>query len=282
MIQIVADTTCGIPLAQLHALGVHVLPQIITFGDKSYRDDTEIDIGTFLTKLAASKKLPGTAAPPPAIYAPIFQQILDAGDTALVIAPSEKLSGTFRSASVAAEEFHSDRIHILDSRTIAGGLGSLVLQARRWAKEGMEIETLKSKLSEMAAREKVYFVVDTLEYLYKGGRIGGATRLFGSILQIKPILTIQAGQVEPFTKVRTLKQALTSIVDLDRDLCRNNSNGHLTISHCAAEEQANQLKARLESELHLSDIPVFVVPPAIVVHTGPGVVTTSCFSTPKS
>ena len=281
MIQIVVDTTCGIPLTRLSAQGIHVLPQIITFGDVSYRDDTEIDTETFLTKLAASKQLPGTAAPPPAMYAPTFQKILDAGDTALVITPSDKMSGTYRSALVAAEEFHSDRIHILNTKTIAGGLGSLVLQASCWAKQGMEIETLKSKLSAMAARENVYFVVDTLEYLRKGGRIGGASRLVGSVLQIKPILTIKDGQVEPFDKVRTLKQALATIVDLDRAILRNNPNGHLTISQCAAEEQAIQLKAQLEKELHLTDIPIFVVPPAIVVHVGPGVVTTSCFSAPE-
>lgn len=281
MIQIVADTTCGVPLAQLQAQGIHVLPQIITFGDTSYRDDTEIDTETFLTKLAASKQLPGTAAPPPAMYTPIFQQILDAGDTALVITPSEKVSGTYRSALVAANEFQGDRIHVLDTGTIAGGLGSLVLQAKRWSEQGMEIETLKTKLREMAAREKVYFVVDTLEYLHKGGRIGGATRLIGSVLQIKPILTIKDGQVEPYDKVRTLKQAIAAIIDLDLEVCRNNPSGHLTISHCAAEAQAHRLKAHLEKELHLTDIPVFVVPPAIVVHAGPGVITTSCFSKPE-
>ena len=281
MIQIVADTTCGIPLAQLHAHGIHVLPQIITFGDTSYCDDTEIDTDTFLAKLAASKQLPGTAAPPPALFTSIFQKILDAGDIALVITPSEKVSGTYRSALVAAEEFQTDRIHVLDTRTIAGGLGSLVLQAKRWAEEGTEIEMLKAKLSEMALREKVYFVVDTLEYLHKGGRIGGAARLVGSVLQIKPILTVQDGQVETFDKVRTLKQAIATIININLEICRNNPNGHLTISHCAAEEQAQKLKARLEKELDLKDIPMFVVPPAIVVHVGPGVVTTSCFSAPE-
>ena len=171
MIQIVADTTCGIPLAQLQARGIFVLPQIITFGDKSYRDDIELDTNAFLKKLTAAKSLPGTAAPPPAMYTPIYQQILDAGDSALVITPSEKVSGTYRSALVAAEEFHSERIHVLDSGTIAGGLGSLVLLAKQWALDGMEIETLKRQLIAMAAREKVYFVVNTLEYLHKGGRI---------------------------------------------------------------------------------------------------------------
>ena len=281
MIQIVADTTCGIPLEQLKAEGIHVLPQIITFGDASYRDDIEIDTETFLSKLTAAKQLPGTAAPPPALYGPIFKSILDAGDTALVITPSLKVSGTYRSALIAAEEFQSGQIHVVDTGTIAGGLGSLVLQAKRWAQEGMDIETLKSRLSAMAAREKVFLVVDTLEYLYKGGRIGGATRLFGSVLQIKPILTVQDGQVEPYEKVRTLRQAIATILEIDLEICRNNPDAHLTISHCAAEEQASLLKARLESELELKDIPVFVVPPAIVVHAGPGVITTSCFTSPN-
>lgn len=281
MIQIVADTTCGIPLAQLQARGIFVLPQIITFGDRSYRDDIELDTNAFLKKLTAAKSLPGTAAPPPAMYTPIYQQILDAGDSALVITPSEKVSGTYRSALVAAEEFHSERIHVLDSGTIAGGLGSLVLLAKQWALDGMEIETLKRQLIAMAAREKVYFVVDTLEYLHKGGRIGGAARLVGSVLQIKPILTVQNGQVEPFDKVRTQKQALAAIMEIDLSICKDNPDAHLTISHCAAEDKAYRLKTHLEKELGISNIPVFVVPPAIVVHAGPGVITTSCFSAPE-
>jgi fatty acid-binding protein DegV len=100
-------------------------------------------------------------------------------------------------------------------------------------------------------------------------------------LQIKPILTVQDGQVAPYEKVRTLRQAIATILEIDLEICRNNPDAHLTISHCAAEEQASLLKARLESELELKDIPVFVVPPAIVVHAGPGVITTSCFTSPN-
>ncbi|MFZ3071532.1 MAG: DegV family protein [Anaerolineaceae bacterium] len=281
MIQIIADTTCGIPVEQLTAKGISVLPQIITFGDTSYRDDNEIDTETFLAKLRASKQLPGTAAPPPALYTPIFESILSAGDTALVIAPTQKMSGTYRSAMVAAEEFHSDRIHVIDSQTIAGGLGSLVLQAKQWADEGMAIETLKNSLMAMSARENVYFVVDTLEYLYKGGRIGGASRLFGSMLQIKPILTIKNGQTETFDKVRTSKQAIANIIEMDLKICRDNPKPYLTVSHCDAKAEAKRVAAYLQEQLNLPEVPIYIVPPAIVVHVGPGLITTSCFNAPE-
>ena len=164
MIQIIADTTCGIPVEKLKAQGIHVLPQIIIFGETTYHDDYELDTQTFMEKLLASKELPKTAAPPPTLYAPIYESILSAGDIALVIAPSQKLSGTFRSASVAAEEFHSEDIHIIDTKSIAGGLGSMVLQAKQWADEGMDIHTLLQNLESMMARERVYFMVDTLDY----------------------------------------------------------------------------------------------------------------------
>ncbi len=281
MIQIIADTTCSIPIAELEAKGIYVLPQIITFGDSSYRDDNEIDTETFLRKLRASKQLPGTAAPPPALYTPIYESILAAGDTALVVTPTQKMSGTYRSATVAAEEFHSENIHVIDSKTIAGGLGSLVLQAKRWADEGMDIETLKANLAAMAAREKVYFLVDTLEYLYKGGRIGGASRLFGSVLQIKPILTVTDGQVETFDKVRTFKQAMASIEAMDLKICQDNPKPFLTVCHCDAEDEANRVAASLKEQLNLPEVPVHIAPPAIVVHAGPGLITTSCFSAPE-
>ena len=281
MIQIIADTTCGIPVEKLKAQGIHVLPQIIIFGETTYHDDYELDTQTFMEKLLASKELPKTAAPPPTLYAPIYESILSAGDTALVIAPSQKLSGTFRSASVAAEEFHSEDIHIIDTKSIAGGLGSMVLQAKQWADEGMDIHSLLQNLESMMARERVYFMVDTLDYLYKGGRIGGASRLIGSMLQIKPILTFIDGQIEPFDKVRTASQALANIVEMDIEICKGNPGAHLTISHGGAESQAKLLAAELQDKLDLPDIPIYTCPPAIVVHASPGVISTSCFVKPN-
>jgi DegV family protein with EDD domain len=277
MIKIIADTTCGLPLDILKQAGIEILPQIITFGNETFRDDTDMDTESFLEKLRASKSLPGTAAPPPALYTPIFDNLLAAGDTALVITPSAKVSGTFRSATVAASEFHTDRIHILDSNTVAGGLGSLVLAAKKWADSGLSIDELKENVTEMASRERLFFLVPTLEYLHKGGRIGGASKLVGTLLKIVPILTIREGQVEPFDKVRTIKQAVRTMVDLTAEYCKDNPEPYLTVSQCDSEPLLTQVTQELTAATGIQDIPRYTVPPAIVVHAGPGLIETSCF-----
>lgn len=277
MIRIIADTTCGLPLEQLSNLGIDTLPQFITFGEVAYRDDTEIDTPTFIKKLRASSKLPGTAPPSPGFYNPLFKKYAQAGDTVVVLAPSSEVSGTFRNATVAADEFPNADIHIVDTRTVASGLGSLVLQAHKWTQAGMPVNTLKTEILNMASRERVYFLVDTLEYLHKGGRIGGASALIGSILQVKPILTLRDGKVQSFDKQRTLKRALASIKDLVIQICQSNPEPHLTVSHCEAEDTAIELAKEFKATLGLKDVPVYLIPPAIVVHAGPGVISVSCF-----
>ena len=279
MIKIIADTTCCIPVATLKAAGIEVLPQIITFGNDSYRDDTELDTATFLSKLRKAKELPKTAAPPHSLYTPIYEKILNAGDSALVITPSAEVSGTYRSAMIAAKEFDTDRIQIVDTRTIAGGLGSIVLQAQKWSNEGIGMEELVGKVQSMLKREYAFFIVPTLDYLLKGGRIGGAAKLVGTLLKIVPILTVDDGKVATFEKVRTLRQAKKRFINLIVEACKNNPDPHLSISHCDNIKGARELKSAVEKQLRIKDIPIYLVPPAIVVHAGPDLLSMSCFLT---
>lgn len=278
MIKIIADTTCGIPYPVLINAGIEVLPQLITFENESYRDDTEIDTESFLVKLHTSTTIPKTAAPPHALYTPIYQKILDDGDSALVISPSSEVSGTYRSAVTAAKEFNTNRIQIMDTRTIAGGLGSIVMQAKEWADSNMPMDELIQKVQTMALKERVYFMVPTLEHLHKGGRIGGAAKLIGNLLKIVPILTVKNGKVEPFEKVRTLKQANKQLISNIVKHCKNNPNPHITISHCDNQAEAEFLKQKLMDALQLQDIPIFITSPAIVVHVGPKAISVSFFS----
>lgn len=280
MIKIIADTTCCIPVERLQELGIDFVPQIITFGDKSFRDDFELSTETFLEKLRESKNLPGTAAPPPALYNTIYERILNAGDIALVLAPSAKLSGTFRSATVAAADFNSDRIYIIDTKTVAGNLGTLVLKAKEWAEQGMSISDLIERVQDMAACDQTYFLVPTMEYLHKGGRIGGAAKLIGTLLQIIPILTLRDGGIEVYDKVRSIKQATSNLVELNVSICENNPEAYLTIGQCDSQVLFDKISSRLKDRLELDEIPSFIAPPAIVVHAGPGLVVTSCFSRP--
>lgn len=277
MIKVIADTTCGLPLDELAALGVDVVPQIIIFDEKPYRDDSEIDTPTFLAKLKESKDLPKTAAPPPVLYEPMFEAYAKAGYSIVIPTPSTELSGTYRSAELAAEAHPDADVHILDTRTIAGGLGTLVKKAKQWGDEGKDAETIVEDLKALAGREVVYFLVDTLEYLYKGGRIGNASYLIGSVLQMKPILGIVDGKVTAIEKQRTSAKALKRVKELVLAECPHGEESNITISHCGGQEKAELFAAELAKELELESIPVYELPPAIVVHAGPGVVEVSFF-----
>ena len=278
MVRIVTDTTSGLPLEVARELGIPMLPQIIIFGETSYRDDTELDTATFLEKLRASPVLPKTSAPPPALYGPIFEELTANGDTVLCLHPSSEVSGTVQSAEVAARDFPSADIRIIDTRTIAAPLAAMVLLADGWAKEGLDADTIEARLNDLMARQQLYFVVDTLEYLRRGGRIGAAKALVGSLLKVKPILTLQDGQVAPFQQQRTARRALNRLKELVLERCPPSDDAHLSVMHADAEETARALAAEFQEGLGLSDVPLCELPPAIVVHGGPGILAASFFS----
>lgn len=279
MTRIIADTTCGLPLNELENLGIDVIPQIIIFDDVPYKDDHEIDTPTFLKKLSQAKTLPKTAAPPPALYEPLYKKYAKDGESIVIPAPSIDLSGTFRSAEVAAEMVPDADVHIIDTHTIAGGLGTLVKKAKEWADEGKSPQEIISQIEALAKREVVYFLVDSLEFLFKGGRIGNASYLIGSMLQMKPILGLDNGKVTAIEKQRTSAKALARLKELVLQQCPIGEECFITVSHCGGQERANQLAAQLAEELGLESIPVYEVPPAIVVHGGPGIISVSFFKT---
>ena len=266
---IVADTTCGLPRQILQQRGIPLIPQVVTFGDQSYHDDKDLDTATFLGKLKASPALPKTAAPEPALYFPIFEEARKMGESVIVVAPTAKASGTVRSAQTAAQEYRDVDIHVVDTQTISCNLGSLVLVADNMAKTGCSADEIVTKLNDMIPRGRLYFVVDTLEYLAKGGRIGGAKKLLAELLEIKPILQVKDGQIEPFEQQRTKKRALARLVEVTTESCKGGDNSHLCVLQVAAEKEAESLVEELKARISVSNIPIYELPPAIVVHAGP-------------
>jgi len=276
MVQIIADTLSSIPVSTAKELGIPFLPQIVIFGNDSFRDDTEMDSTLFLQKLRSSSQLPKTAAPPPDLYVPHFQRLKDKNETGIVVAPSATLSGTVSRAEVAALDFPGVDIRILDTRSIAGGLGELVLEADRYAKSGMDADTIVNKITELSKKSRTYFLVDTLEYLYKGGRIGGAKALFGSILQVKPILTLVEGRTEPAESQRTKKRALARLVELVKEEITRDGDAHLCISQNGADPaDIASLIDQFKTEFGVNAVPVYSLPPAILTHAGPGTISVS-------
>lgn len=282
MIHIIADTTSSIPVPEAKSLGISYMPQIIIFGSQSYRDDTEMDTATFLKRLRTSATLPKTAAPPPALYTPIYARLATKENTIIVLCPSAEVSGTYRSATVAAADFPNADIRIIDTRRIASGLGSIVLQATEWANQGMDADTLVTNIQNLMRCERTYFLVDTLEYLYKGGRIGGAKMLFGSILQVKPILMLKDGRTEPVETQRTKRRAQTRVKELILKNISRQTPIRLTIAHGDAAEEALRLAQELKTELGINEIPIYELPPAVIVHAGPGVLAFSFFIEPEA
>jgi DegV family protein with EDD domain len=279
MVRIIADTTCSLPPGLTRRLGITVMPQIIMFGEQTFRDDSELTTEQFLSRLRASPTLPKTSAPPPVLYGPVIRKILAGGDSILIVCPSAEVSGTLRSAEVAAQEFPDAPIHIIDMRTIAGMLGAAVLQADQWAKQGLPAEQILARLEALKPRQRTYFVVDTLEYLYKGGRIGGAKRLMGEMLQVKPILRVAEGKVDSFEQQRTRKRALSRLVELVEAECPPGDGSYLCLMEADAEEAAAGLAAELKSKMNVGEIPVYELPPAIVTHGGPGILAVGFYAT---
>ncbi|MCE5209868.1 MAG: DegV family protein [Chloroflexi bacterium] len=277
MIKIVADTLSCITVEEARLLDIPLLPQIIIFGEESYRDDTEINTETFLSKLKKAKELPKTAAPSPALYQPIFEKIIQAGDTPMVICPTSELSGTYRSAVVAAKEFPEVDIRIVDTRTLASGLGMIVRCAIQWANVGLSADEIEKRALEMASRERFYFMVATLEYLHKGGRLGNAQAIVGSVLQVKPILQLKNGIIENSGSQRTRKRALSYLCDLVNNECPHGQNAFLSVMHGAAPVDAAEMLARLRSITGIPSIPLYDLPAAILVHGGPGAFGVSFF-----
>ena len=277
MVTIFADTTSSIKVEEAKELGIEYFPQIIIFGDKSYRDDNEIDSNTFILKLTSSSVLPKTAAPPPGLYNPIIEKHLLLGNSIIVLTPSIKVSGTFRSAEVAKQDFPDADIRIIDTLSIGASLASIVKTANHYAKKGLSADEIVEKVENLKNRERNLFVVDTLEYLYKGGRIGGAKMLFGSLLQVKPLLCLKNGQVEPVESQRTSKKAISRLKELVLAECKESGCSMFSIQHGAAPEAAEDLASEFKKLLNLDEVLIYYLPPAFLTHSGPGVLGVSYF-----
>lgn len=269
-VRIVTDTTASLPAGYAQAHALEVVPQVIIFGAESYLEDYELTSQEFIRRLKSSSVLPKTAAPPPGTIIEAYRRLLAQADTIVSIHPSADVSGTIRSAQTAMEEFPGADIRILDMRTLGGNLGAMVMSAVEWAESGAGADEIVERLQAMIPRSRTYFVLRTLEYLQKGGRIGGAAALMGSLLQIKPILEIRGGRVEVLEKVRVQNRAVERLVDLVVQECPRSREARLCVMHADAPEDAQRVVAALATALGLDDIPLYHLGAAITTHGGPG------------
>jgi DegV family protein with EDD domain len=281
MTRIVADTTCGMAPQMARELGIPLIPQIINFGEESFREGVDIDHAGFMARLQTSRVLPKTAAPYPGDFIEAFERFIAEGESMICILPSADVSGTVRSATTAKEACAAADIRIIDTRTVAGPLATLVLEADKLAKTGASADEVEAFVRDMMPRARIYFLVDTLEYLRRGGRIGGAATLVGSMLQIKPILTFIGGRIDQFSKERTKKRALARVKELVLSEAAHGDDAHITVMYTSAPDEAQAFADELKAALGVSTVLLMTLVPAVVTHAGPGALAVGFF-TPKA
>jgi DegV family protein with EDD domain len=277
MVKIITDTTSCLSNNFAEEFDIPVIPQVINIGKDSYYEGLEIDTETFMERLKSSPELPKTAAPPPELFNEEFERLVPTGETILCIHPSAEVSGTVRSATLAAMNFPDADIRIIDTRVIASPLGSIVELAVKWALEGDSADVIVEKIEDLKRRCRVHFLVSTLEYLAKGGRIGGAASLLGSVLQIKPILTMENGKIDVYEKERTKKRAIARLKEIILNQISMDGDGYLTVMHAGNLEEGKQLAHYLGEQINQKVVPITYVPPAIITHAGPGILAAGFF-----
>ena len=268
---IVTDSSCDLHDDDLEGTGVEIVPLFIRFGTDEFVDREQITVEDFYRRMASAEELPQTAAPPPGRFEQAFRRHLDAGCEAVVcINISAAISATMQSAvqAVSAMGAAGDNadIRVLDSRSVTAGLGTLVLQAAGMAADGASADDVEAFVADASERTHVFGTLDTLENLRKGGRIGGAQALLGSMLSIKPIVDISSGKVEEAAKQRTRRKALGWLRDTVRAA---GPVEHLAVLHGEASDVGNFCE--MLAEVHSGDIRVCKVGPVVGTHAGQGV-----------
>jgi DegV family protein with EDD domain len=278
MTKIITDTTACLSSKIQSKYDIRVVPQLIHFGEDTFMEGIDMDHSSFMERLQSSSFLPKTAAPPPELFCEIFHEWKNLDETIFCIHPSTDLSGTVRSALIASQDFPDLDIQVIDTRIIASPLGVLVHKCAELAESGAPSAEIHSLISKMASQCRIFFLVPSLEYLARGGRIGGASALVGNVLNVKPILNLEDGSVQAYLKERTLPRALNRLRKLIVSHYPLEKEGYLTIMHADNREAAQELANYFSDELDIPPAPITFLPPAIITHAGPGTLAVGVFS----
>jgi len=271
-VAIVTDSTADLAPDLVEQRGITVVPLTVMLEGHTYLDGVEIQPDEFYAKLMASGQMATTSQPAPGVFAEVYERLLAHHEHVVSLHISSKLSGTHEAATQGAEMVASDRVHVLDTGMVSMPLALLVLAASAMAATGETAEAVIQGVGPIQESMRVYFMVATLEYLRRGGRIGRAGALVGSVLQVKPVLTLLDGQVAPLERVRTQEKALSRVIELagssQRPTCA-------LVGHAAASDAAERIARALEP--NTESLIVAPLGPVVGAHAGPGTVGVGCY-----
>jgi DegV family protein with EDD domain len=268
----VTDSCAYIPTELVDRYGIHVVPVYLIMGDRSWRDGVDIDPPAFYELLRTSPDFPKTSQPNVADFRDLFRKLAAEVDGIAAVLVSSKLSGTIDSAAAAAAELPGVPIEIVDSQAASMAQGYPVLAAARAAADGEDLATVAAAAREFVGRTQMYFVLGTLEYLHRGGRIGNVSKLIGSILDLKPVLEFREGMIEAVARVRTRRKALEKVYELMEGHVSPGDRIYLSIINVAAREEAAEFGAELIARFAPVEVLEVETSPAIGAHAGPGTV----------
>ena len=273
-VALVTDSTSYIPRDLKDQYPITVVPQVVIWEGQTYEDDVTITPEQFYTRLRTAKVMPSTSQVSVVNMHKAFSNLLEQGYEVLGIFVSEKLSGTYQSAVQGREQLTSgqEKVDFINSETTAMALGFMVLQVARAAVEGASLAECRALAEKARQHVGVYLTVETLEFLHRGGRIGGAQRFLGTALNLKPILAIQDGRVEPVERVRTRSKALDRVVELVAEKCAGKSPVRMATLHADSEADARIMLDKISSQINPVESVFAAVSPAVGAHAGPGTV----------
>lgn len=274
-VAIVTDSTAYIPPELMNHYPISVIPLQVIFGNQTFLDGVEIQPQQFYEKLQNTKTMPTTSQPTPKAFEEEYRRLLEQGYDILTITISSKLSGTLDSASQAKKVFPTAHIELVDSELTSMAMGFIVLTVARAAQQGATLAECKALAERGKQSAGALFIPSTLEFLHRGGRIGGAAAFLGTALDLKPLLELRDGKVAAIERVRTMSKATNRLLDLLAERLSGQKPIHIAALHANAPEDAALLLQKTRERFSVSDVSEAVlaeVSPVIGTHTGPGTV----------
>ena len=268
-VAIITDGACSLTPAMGKEFGLHVVPVHVSFNGKSYKSGVDLDADEFYRLLRTSKDLPTTSQPTALDFVNANTQLAEEAEEIVTIVVSHHLSATLQSAQMAQQEFSTVPVHVIDSESVSLGLGMIAIAAARAAAEGQNAQQILQLVERIKKSINIIFTVDTLEYLHKGGRIGGGAAFLGSALKIKPILYVKDGRIEPLEKQRTQTRAIARMLELVEEKA-GESKTHFAILHCDAEKEAQELGEKVKAKFNCASLVISEAGSVIGTHAGPG------------